>query len=83
MCSCGFDGVIVRSKRAHKQEIHIFQRILFVQDGPEDAMAANKSATKGDFGVTLMGLWGHPRVTFGTVWLWGPLWDHCGVTLGI
>ena len=22
--SCGFDGVIVRPKRAHKQEIHIF-----------------------------------------------------------
>ena len=28
--------------------------------------------TLGSFGVTL-----------GTVWLWGSLWDHCGVTLGI
>ena len=28
VCSCGFDGVIVRPKRAHKQEIHIFASVF-------------------------------------------------------
>ena len=42
--SCGFDGVIVRPKRAHKQEIHIFASDLMVQEGPEDAMRTKDRA---------------------------------------
>ena len=37
MCSCGFDGVIVRPKRAHKQEIHIFPTYFAFQGSHGDA----------------------------------------------
>ena len=31
-CSCEFDGVIVRPKRVHKQEIQICRRFLLVKE---------------------------------------------------
>ena len=42
--SCGFDGVIVRPKPAHKQEIHILPTFFACQDGPEDAKWACEEA---------------------------------------
>ena len=47
---CGFDGVIVRSKRAHKQEYKFPRRILLVQHGLENARPANSSAKRGIWG---------------------------------
>ena len=32
--SCGFDGVIVRPKRVHKQNILFLRRILLVKEAP-------------------------------------------------
>ena len=37
VCSCGFDGVIVHPKRAHKQEKHIFPTYFAFQGSHEGA----------------------------------------------
>ena len=51
--SCGFDGVIVRPKRAHKQEIHIFASDF---EGPRRARVRQPNEQRsgpGHFWVTL------------------------------
>ena len=40
--SCGFDGVIVRPKRAHKQEIHIFAKDFACRRWREEKQKTNK-----------------------------------------
>ena len=72
--SCGFDGVIVRPKRAHKQEIHIFASDF---EGPRGARARQPNEQRSGPG--------HFWVTFGSVWgefccLWVTL-RHLMVTL--
>ena len=41
-CSCEFDGVIVRPKRVHKQEIHILPTFFACQGRPEHANRTNR-----------------------------------------
>ena len=61
--SCGFDGVIVRPKRAHKQQIQIFQHFLTFKEATGNLEPA---ATKR-VGPALGALWGHFGVTLGPV----------------
>ena len=74
--SCGFDGVIVRPKRVHKQIIHIFAKDFACQRNREDPKAGLQvsepdrwAACGGDFGGTLGSLWGQVWVSLGLVWV--------------
>ena len=49
--SCGFDGVIVRPKRAHKQEIHIFASDF---EGPRGARGRQENERRSGPGLFLM-----------------------------
>ena len=44
--SCGFDGVIVRPKRVHKQNIFIFAKDFACQGSPEDSRKTNAGASR-------------------------------------
>ena len=46
VCRCGFDGVIARPKRAHKQEIHIFPRILLFKEATGVPEKVNSPASR-------------------------------------
>ena len=82
--SCGFDGVIVRPKRVHKQIIFIFAKDFACPSGREDANRTNSGPSR----VTLVPLWGQFGVTFGYLWValrhlmvtLQSLWSHFGYT---
>ena len=63
--SCGFDGVIVRPKRVHKQNIIIFAKDFACQGSPEDSRKTNSRASRGTFGSR----WGQVWVSLGLVWV--------------
>ena len=72
--SCGFDGVIVRAKRVHKQNIFIFAKNLAFKkatSSPGKLMSERAGALWGHFGVTLGSLWGRS----------GYLWATLGLSL--
>ena len=79
MCSCGFDGVMVRPKRVHKQEIHIFPTYFAFQGSHEGA----KESLQTFEPVTLGSLRGHFGATLEPLWVYGgnfsSLWDHYGM----
>ena len=86
MCSCGFDGVIVRPKRVHKQEIHIFATYFAFQRRDEYARGTNKDPSRISFGGALglrCGYFGVVLRTLGSLWAYGAdfrsLWDHVGI----
>ena len=45
--SCGFDGVIVRPKRVHKQNILIFAKDFAFQKSHEPARKINSRVSRG------------------------------------
>ena len=63
--SCGFDGVIVRPKRVHKQIIHIFAKDFACQRNREDPKAGLQGSEPG----TLGSLWGQVWVSLWLVWV--------------
>ena len=82
MCSCGFDGVMVRPKRVHKQIILIFAKDFACHGSHGDARESLQSSEPDHFGVTLGSLWGQ----FGYLWVTlghlmvtsQSLWSHFG-----
>ena len=56
--SCGFDGVIVRLKRAHKQQILIFPKDFACPRSHEHAKESLQPSEPDDFWVTEGSLWG-------------------------
>ena len=82
MYSWGCDGVMVRPKRVHKQEIHIFATFFACPRSPEHVRKTNDPARGGRFGVTLVPLWGHFGYMVVTLCHFGitmgSLWSHFG-----
>ena len=82
MCSCGFDGAIVRPKRVHKQEMHILLRTLLVKQArmmPTERTVLRPLVTLGFTLGPLCGRFVYMVVTlgyFGTTV--GSLWRHFG-----
>ena len=80
--SCGFDGVIFRPKRIHKQSIFIFAKDFACPRSHGGAKESLQLSEPDHFGVTLESLWGQ----FGYLWVtWGhlmvtsqSLWSHFG-----
>ena len=63
--SCGFDGVIVRPKRAHKQEIHIFASDFEGSRGHELSRESLQASEPGHFWVTLGSIWARFMIALG------------------
>ena len=80
--SCGFDGVIVRPKRAHKQQILIFPQDFACPRSHEYAKESLQSSEPDDFWVTEGSLWGqfgYLCVTLGHLMVTSQsLWKHLG-----
>ena len=80
--SCGFDGVIVRPKRAHKQQILIFPKDFACPRSHEDARESLQPSEPDDFWVTEGSLWGqfgYLCVTLGHLMVTSQsLWKHLG-----
>ena len=81
MCSCGFDGVMVRPKRVHKQEIHIFATFFACQRSLEDPRSAKKWPSRR----SILAYEGHFGATLGSLWVYGgdfsSLRDHYGMVV--
>ena len=84
-CSCGLDGVVVRPKRVHKEEIQIFEKGFACPRNHGDSRKEFQVAEPvtleplrchigGQFVPTLMALWG--QIGFGISM--GSLWCHSG-----
>ena len=77
--SCGFDGVIVRPKRVHKQIIFIFAKDFACHGSHENARESFASRWAGHFGVRFGSVWGqfgyrwmtlgHLMVTLQSLWI--------------
>ena len=80
--SCGFDGVILRPKRAHTQQTHIFTTFFACHRSHGGAKESWQLSEPDPFGVTLGSLWGQ----FGYLWVTlghlmvtsQSLWSHFG-----
>ena len=81
--SCGFDGVMVRPKRVHKQNIFIFAKDFACHGSHEDARESLQRSEPDHFGIGLGSVWvsvgdfgslnGHLTIIVESLWVYkGP-----------
>ena len=78
--SCGFDGVIIRPKRAHKQEITHFYDVFACHRSHGGAKKSLQLSEPDAFGITLGSVWvsvgdfgsldGHFTVIVESLWVY-------------